>query len=490
MRPEASQEDPKRGKRRSAQKRAPGVWEFVRRHADVLRESWRAARAEERARSEQRDNTAFLPAALEVLETPPNPLGRRILWAIMSFLAIGACWACVGQIDVVAVAQGRIVPDGRIKTVQAPDQGVVRAIHVRDGQRVREGEPLIELDPTISAAEVEQAREALVVAEVDRARAQALLDFANGEAKPFAAPEGADAGTVATQEAIVRARVAEHRAQRQGLAEERNQRAADRAMVAADVARIEQQLPLAEQRLASFRQLEARGFAPRLRVAEVEEHVIGMRQDLVIRRAEHGRARAALAGAEERLGAADTTFRREALDAFNEADAAARLRSEELTIATDRNRRTILAAPATGIVQQLQVHTVGAVLRPADPILVVVPEGSTLVVEAMVLNKDAGFVREGQSARVKLEAFPFTRYGVVDGRLAFMSRDAVQDERLGLVFPARVELRRFAIRAGGRTRPLSAGMAVSVEIRTGRRRIIEFLLSPLARRADEAGRER
>jgi hemolysin D len=119
------------------------------------------------------------------------------------------------------------------------------------------------------------------------------------------------------------------------------------------------------------------------------------------------------------------------------------------------------------------------------------PRGSTLVVDANVLNRDVGFVHEGQAVRVKLEAFPFTRYGVVSGRLRFLSHDAVQDEKLGLIFPARVELSQFAVRVSTReTIPLTAGMAVSAEIKTGRRRIIEYLLSPLARRVEEAGRER
>ncbi|MEZ5996459.1 MAG: HlyD family type I secretion periplasmic adaptor subunit [Hyphomonadaceae bacterium] len=462
---------------------------FLRRHYDVLKESLAAAVQAERAKRAN-DNTAFLPAALEVLETPPNPLGRIVLWVIMAFLALALVWASVGQIDVVAVAQGRIIPDGRIKTIQAPDQGVVRAIHVRDGQRVAEGEALIEMDPTVSEAEVEQAREALQVAEIDRARAQALLNFASGRAVNLVLPEGVSAEVRATQEAIVAARIAEHRAQRGQSAQDARGRSADRAMVEGDIARLEQQLPLAEQQLEAFRGLEQRGFAPRLRVAEVEERAIGMRQDLVIRRAELARARAAEAASAQTLASLDAQFRREALDAFNEADAAARLRREELTIAQDRNARTVLTAPATGTVQQLQVHTVGAVLRPADPILVIVPDGSTLVVEANVLNRDAGFVHEGQDVRVKLEAFPFTRYGVVAGRLAFLSHDAVQDENTGLVFPARIELADVSINVDGRAQALTAGLAVTAEIKTGRRRIIEFLLSPLQRRVEEAGRER
>ena len=129
-------------------------------------------------------------------------------------------------------------------------------------------------------------------------------------------------------------------------------------------------------------------------------------------------------------------------------------------------------------------------LRPADPLLVIVPDGSTLVVDAMVMNRDAGFVREGQQVRVKLEAFPFTRYGVVQGRLTFMSHDAIQDENLGLVFPTRVELQQFSINVNGHATPLTAGLAATAEIKTGRRRIIEFLLSPLQRRVEGAGRER
>lgn len=463
--------------------------QLFRRHFHVLKESLAAAWETEQLKRAN-DNTAFLPAALEVLETPPNPLGRTILWVIMGFLSLALLWACFGRVDVVAVAQGRVLPEGNIKTVQAPDQGVVRAIHVRDGQRVRAGDPLIDLDPTVSEAEVEQAREALQVAQIDRGRAQGLLDHANGVRRAIEWPQGIDPVLQETQEAIVAARIAEHRAHRGGAAQERAQRAGDRAMVAADITRIEQQLPLVEQQLEAFQRLQERGFAPRLRVAEVEERTIGMRQDLIIRRAELGRARAAEAGASQTLASIDAQFRREALDAFNEADAGARLRQEELTIAEERNRRTVLTAPSGGIVQQLQVHTVGAVLRPADPLLVIVPEGSTLVVDAMVLNRDAGFVREGQSVRVKLEAFPFTRYGVVEGRLTFMSRDAVQDENLGLVFPARVELSQFSINVNGRATPLTAGLAATAEIKTGRRRIIEFLLSPLQRRVEEAGRER
>lgn len=182
---------------------------------------------------------------------------------------------------------------------------------------------------------------------------------------------------------------------------------------------------------------------------ERRQRQIGMRTDLQIRGEERGRARAAFGAAAARLAQVDGSFRREALDAFNEADANARLRREELRIALQKNALTTLLAPDAGVVQQLQVNTIGGVVKPADPLMVTVPAGAELVVEAMVLNRDAGFVHEGQPVEVKLEAYPFTRYGVVPGRLEHISRDAIKDETRGLVYTARVKLSRSAIMIDG-----------------------------------------
>lgn len=153
-------------------------------------------------------------------------------------------------------------------------------------------------------------------------------------------------------------------------------------------------------------------------------------------------------------------------------------------------RLTILRAPEAGVVQQLQANTIGGVVEPAAPLMVLVPQGGDLILEVRVLNKDIGFVREGQTVEVKLEAYPFTRYGVVDGVVEHIGKDAVDVENEGLIFPARVRLLQPSIDLGGRRTALAPGMAATAEIRTGSRRIIEFLLSPLQRRAAEAERER
>lgn len=465
------------------------MFEGIRRHFGVVGESFRLDR-ERRRTAVVSAEPEFLPAALEVMEKPPNPLGRLILWTIMLFLGIAVLWACLGKVDVVAAAQGKVIPRGRVKMIQAADYGVIRAIHVTEGQAVKAGQPLVVLDPTTTAADVEQARQALLSAEIDVARAQALVGFAGGGQGRFKPPEGADPATVVTQRAFVYAKTREHANALAGLREEAAQRRGDLGMVEAEVIKLAQQIPLATEQLNGLEKLRARGFAPKLRVSEVRERVVGLRQDLAIRREERLKAVAGVSAVDQEMARVRSEFAREALDALTEAEAARALRVQELKKATEKASLTTLAAPEDGVVQQFQISTIGGVVKPADPLMVVVPRGAELIVEAQVLNRDAGFVHEGQAVEVKLEAYPFTRFGVVPGRVEHISRDAVEVEDVGLVFPARVRLERPWIVVNGRREALSPGLSATAEIKTGERRIIEYLLSPLAKRVQEAGRER
>lgn len=461
--------------------------EGFRRHWEVLRESLRIARGTNARPSAAPD---FLPAALEILERPPNPLGRVVLWVLLAFLVIALVWASLGRLDMVAVAEGKVVPRGNVKVIQSADYGVVRAIYVVEGEFVEAGAALIDLDPTVSQAEVEQARQALLTAQIDVARAQALVDHIDGKPGRFVAPAGTPVATTAIQNALVQAKIREYDSALAGLRQERSQRDGERGMIDAEVAKLEEQLPLASEQLSKMEELSRDNYVPRLQVSEVRERVVGMRQDLAIRREERGKATAAQLAASQQLAKTRNEFAREALDALTEADAARALRAEELKKAQDKADHTLLRAPVAGVVQQLQVHTIGGVVKPADPLLVVVPNHGELVIDAMVLNRDAGFVRRGQPVEVKLEAYPFTRYGVVEGVIETIGRDAIQTENEGLRYPARVRLLQPWIVIDGRRTALAPGLAASAEIKTGERRIIEYLLSPLSRRLQEAGRER
>lgn len=461
----------------------------LRRHWAVLVESWRAQRAADRERV-QRDQTAFLPAALEVLETPPSPIGRAVLLGMLAFVVLALAWSILGKVDEVAVATGKLVPRGQVKLIQSADYGVVRAIHIVEGQAVRAGQPLVVLDRTATTADVAQARQALLSAEIDAARAGALIGKSEQGTGAFRPPVGTDSETADIQRAFIAAKRREYAATVAGLGQDQRQRQGELDMIDREIAKLEAQIPLAQARLDGVKTLAEKGYAPRMRVLELEQQLVGMRQDLAIRRAERGKAQAAVAAARQQIAKAQSEFSREVLDALTEATANRHLRREELAKASSKAGLTTLTAPEDGMVQQLQVHTLGGVVKPADPLMVLVPRNGGLILEVRVLNRDAGFVHPGQAVEIKFEAFPFTRYGIVPGTIEHVGRDAIEDEKLGLIYPAIVRLSRPWIVIDGHQIALSPGLAASAEIKTGRRRIIDYLLSPLARRFSEAGRER
>lgn len=457
-----------------------------RHHWDVLRESWSL----ENLRREEQINwreTDFLPAALEVVETPPNPLGRTILWVVMAMVAFGLIWSIIAKLDVVAVAPGKVITSGRNKLVQAADVGVVRTIHVRDGERVKKGQPLVTLDPTTTGADQAQAQANLQSARIDMARSHALLTALKGERWSFDPPEGAPAYIVSTQRLLIQTRLTELNAKIATLRQQAAEAQAVEAGAKAEVSRLRDTLPYLTERVEKRRQLAEKGFSSKLGQLELEQQKIDHERQISVQHQNAARARANSAGVGEQIAMARAEAIREVLADLAKAEADARQAEEELTKADRRQSQQIVRSPADGVVQQLAVYSEGAVLKAADPILVVVPDVGELVVEAQVLNRDAGFVKVGQPVTVKLEAFPFTRYGTLEGRLAWISRDAIQDEKLGPVYSARVTV---TPPPRGSTIDVSPGLAATAEIRTDTRRVMDYLLSPLERRLSEAGRER
>lgn len=442
--------------------------------------------ARRRPRALGRREREFLPAVLEIEESPPSPVGRAVAVTIMALLAGAVAWAIAGRIDVVAVARGKVIPTGHSKVVQPFDSGIVRAIHVRDGQAVRKGAVLIELDPTTKAADHERFLHERRAAEVHVARLRALLA---GEPS-LGAPEGAPATLVALQQRMLADQQAEHAARLEAARLSIAQRQAAVAAVRADITRLEAIVPILTERSEAFKKLLAGEYVARMQYLEVEQERITRVQDLAAQRERLAQGLAALAEAQQQRELVEIEFARSRRAELAEWETRAASLAHEVVKAAQTARIQRLRAPADGVVQQLAVHTIGGVVTPAQPLVVIVPAGAPLEVEAWVENKDIGFVQPGQAAEVKVDAFPFTRYGTVNGAVLTVSRDAVPLEKVGLVYAARVSLERSVMVADGGPVPLRPGMSVSVEIKTGQRRLIEFVLSPLLRARSEAARER
>lgn len=425
--------------------------------------------------------TGFLSAAREIVETAPPPAGRALLWAIGGLCATALAWASLSEVDIVAVAPGRVVPHGHSKVVQTLELGRVRDIAVRDGDRVQEGDTLIELDPEVAAAEVRRLDHELGLADREVARLRRLLelDVASTGALPRDEPDP-----------VLAARWAEQLARRAALQRERERRQAERGAAAQELHKRQALLPFLERRAADHKTLADRKLVAEQQYRDAELARVETREEVAVQAQRVKVADTEVHEIDAALAHARAEFNRQVSEQLDEALRRRAALAQELVKAQSRLTAHTLAAPIAGVVQQLAVHSVGAVVSPGDALLVVVPEGDAVELEALVANKDAGFVHEGQRAEIKLDAYPYTRYGTVAGTVRRLSRDAVADEQHGLVFKAGVQLDQPFLGSGDTRLPLGPGMAAAVEIRTGSRRVIEYLLSPLLRYRAEALRER
>lgn len=454
---------------------------------------------------------AFLPAALEVVETPPSPIGRAISGLIVLVFLVAILWASVGRIDIITVAQGKIIPSGSTKTLQPLESGIVRAIHVKDGQAVKAGDVLIELDSTVSVAERTRTEADLVAARLDVSRLRALLSDGPDPVAQFEPPREADPALVAAQRHLLASEIAERRAKTAAVDNQKLQKEKEVATLAASIAKIEAMLPILRQRFEIRRALMEKDLGSRLLFLQEQGELVGAENELLIQKSRHAEAVAALGAITATRDQVEAEFRRKTADELSKAEQRVAALSQDLVKTTQRTRERSLVAPIDGVVQQLAVHTIGGIVTPAQPLLVLVPTASRLEIMAMIPNQDIGFVEVGQRVAIKVRTFDFTKYGLLEGVVESVSTDAIKpDPTRDLpdgrspdammsgtagamqdpVYAARISLDRSQIRVGDKVVNLAPGMAVTVEIMTGERTIISYLLSPLSRHGHESMRER
>ena len=463
------------------------------------------------AQERRGEELAFLPAALEIVETPPSPIGRKVGLTIILLFCAALAWAWWGTIDIVASATGKIVPSGRTKVIQPFETGVVRSIRVQDGQAVKAGDVLIELDPTVNAAERDHLRNDLLAEQLNIARLRAALAGGDDPVADFAPPANADPSLISSQRQLLVNQVTEHRAKIAALSRQQTQKEAEQATTAATIRKLETLIPIIQPRVDIRKTLMDKELGSKLTYYEVLQLLVEQHEELSVQKSHLREADAAVAAIAETRGQAAAEFRRTLSDELVKAEQKANGLAQDLIKAEQKTKLQLLTTPVDGVVQQLAIHTVGGVVTPAQSLLVVVPSDSRLEIEAMVSNRDIGFVQPGHEAEIKIDTFNFTRYGLLHGRVLSVSQDAIIRERqqdrsndrgLGtqndtsepkgqeLNYSARISLDRTKMQIDDRMVNLSPGMAVTVEIKTGSRMILSYLLSPLLRYRQETLRER
>lgn len=435
----------------------------------------------------------FLPEALAIQESPPSPVGHALIWLLLGLFSIAVGWAMFGEVDIVVTASGRVIPGGNVKVVQVAEAGSVRAILVAEGTRVAAGATLVELDSTYADADGTQVARRLhhVVSQLEwrRALEQWLATAQRTGTHPDQAtysgsPDGGFDNALYRQ----------HRSQIEtslvSLDRELDSISAQIATVRAERGRAVATLQILTERVSAYQALVEKQYGARAQYLEMLQQQTQLQMSIPIFVSRQTQLKQTAAGVSATRRETLIEARRENLLELD------RLQAERLFLAEDDNKARkhqsyqSITAPVTGTVQELSVHTVGAVVAPGQQLMKLVPENSTIEVEAKLLNKDVGFVTEGQRAEIKIDTFNFTKYGLIGARVTNISNDAVKDERLGWVFTMQLALDDDSITVEHKEVPISPGMSITAELKTGKRRLLEFFLSPLLRVRQESVRER
>ena len=497
----------------------------------------RQRRADLRVVKARRADQEFLPAALEILETPPSPVRLAFIVTICALVVAALAWAFIGRIDIVAIAQGKIQPTGRVKVVQPVETGKVIALNVANGDQVIQGQVLLELDAGEAKAEAAGFAANLVSARAEMARRRAALAGGAdplgqrpGAMTPAAIREGAGVPTPAARPAIAfppdtpeEIRWREEKvlaADLEGLAAavasldaQRRQKQVERQRLAEVAAAQQALVSTLKERVDMRSSLLKTDSGNKASVIDAMEQQQYHQTVLVERRGQLLEAEAAAEVLARDIDKTIKTFLAENSQKLSEAERNAEDLEQKLARAQARLRHMTLTAPISGTVQALAVNSPGQVVTTGQEIMRLIPADAALEIEAYLLNKDIGFVSPGQQATIKIESFPFTRYGTIDATVTKLARDAIPEpdarqiegdparpsetktfagaqRTQNLVFPVTLTPARTTIEADGALVPLQPGMAVSVEVKTGSRRIIDYVFSPLVEVTSEAGRER
>jgi hemolysin D len=458
----------------------------------------------------------FLPAAIEILESPQSPLRSMILMTICGFAAAALAWSFVGRIDIIASAQGKIQPVGRTKTIQPLQTGKVVKVDVANGQTVKSGDTLVELDSGEAEADEATLRANLVSLKAEVLRRTIALEAATKRAAtasmPIAAPD-IPPQVAAREQRVLNDELAQLGSSVATLQAQLSEKLAERSRLKGTMSAQQQLLAILKQRVDMRMELLSRSVGSKASVIDAEEAYQTQETNLIAQQGQLGQTEAGLQVTNREIDKTYSAFLADNAQRLAEAERQLASETEKLGKARLRTSHMVLKSPIDGVVQGLMITTLGQVVSTGEQIMQVVPDRSTLEIECYLPNADIGFVKPGQPAAVKVDSFPFTAYGTLDAHVTRVAQDAIpeadadQRERnpaqpaktaffggaqrtQDLVFPISLALDQPSVQVEGATAPLVPGMTVTVEIKTGTRRIVSYLFSPLIDVASTAMRER
>ena len=439
---------------------------------------------------EREKETEFLPAILEVTETPPSPTGRLVMWSILVLIVVALVWSFLGHINEVAVAAGKVIPSGQVKTIQVKNKGIIKEINVEEGQIVKEGDTLIVLDPTTISADYDSLRKRAAYYKLDIQRLTAELTQ-----QPFTPEEDPDLEPhdLAAEMALYQSRTSDYRTQRQSREDVIAQRVAKLQATQASYEKYAEVLAIAQEKEARLTELSEQNAISQFQLLEQQRETIEYAKNAQSELDSLNSIRAEIAEAQQNLANVDAAYHKDIMTALVEAKKEYYSIIESIKKAEEDSRMAVIYAPISGRVYNLSVHTLGGIVTDAQPLMQIVPEDAKLEFEVYADNKDIGFIKVGQEAEVKVETFNFQKFGMYKAEVQEISADAVNDpsdQLRNMKFKLILDPTSNDINVYGQPAKIEIGMNVSAEIKIKEKRIIDFFLDPFRRYTSEALRER
>lgn len=411
---------------------------------------------------ESDDSHEFLPIIAEIEEEPMNPLGRTMFWTLVTLIIFTVLWLFFGKADVVVSARGKIIPDGETKIIQPLETGVIKKILIKEGDFVKKGQTLMEIDPSTTEPQLVSMKANLEYINLERKRLRAV---SNG--KPF--------GSVNSDEDQTQKEL--YQSAKSDLA---NQLQAKRA----EIRSIDEEINDNQKQLSI-------NFAKEQRMYKVEDIIA--KNDLEKVKAENADFRSKIAELRHKKAQAQkeadyirTNFKTQNFNELADRDKKATDLNANIEEIEFRNKQQNIVSPVDGYVNTLMVHTTGGVVTPAQKLVSVVPLNAPLVIKAQVMNKDIGFIKAGLPVLMKVDTFDFQKYGMIKGVVKKVSKDSVEDQRLGPIYDVFITPLNHTLMVEGRETPISTGMSLTAEIKVYKRRIIEFFIYPMIKYWNQA----
>lgn len=429
----------------------------------------------------------FLSPALEIIETPPSLLGRFTIKVVFAIILIVLLISILGKVDIVASASGKLIPSGRLQAIQPMEEGEIVKINVQEGAFVKKGQVLIELNGKVKESDLNEVNKSKLISLLEKDMALAELN-------------GKDVGTVIEkyknnkaispedlefQKSLLLSKREEYMNKEKSLMLTIEQENSELNLSYSEKARLEKDISYWKEEEKVAKNLYEIGSLSKLEWKNKEKELNNSIKQLEATKIKIVQIGQKIAESKKNLMGTQEERRKNILSQIVELDKKINELSSQSVKAEESYKYQKLVSPVNGTVHGLASYTIGGILKPAETAITIVPEGTKFMAEIMILNKDIGFVKKDQDVEIKVEAFPFQKFGTIKGKLVNISPDAIQDEKIGYVYKALVSMDKNYFNLNGQDKIISPGMTLTAEIKTGKRRIIEFFLSPVIKNSDE-----